>query len=208
FTVKGISVLYRFRTAEKRDRILSLAAHRTKREIESLVAELHPRLDVPSVIRKLPERSAVSTTAERPVELIPGAAHDSPPAPVSDSAPPPAPAAPLPVVEPLSPCRYKIQFTAGAELHDDLERLRALLRSEVPDGDRGAIVGKALRELRQRLEARRFALTHAPRKSVATTKTDSSSRLVPAAIRRAVYKRDRGQCCFVDGQGRRCPERH
>src|SRR5262249_11692570 len=33
---------------------------------------------------------------------------------------------PRPVVQPLSPGRYKIQFTAGARLHDLLERLQAL----------------------------------------------------------------------------------
>jgi hypothetical protein len=158
-------------------------------------------------MRGLPERPASSTPAKPGVELFPGTVPDSSPALVSDSALHPTPA-PIPVVEPLSPSRYKIQFTAGEELHDDLERLRALLRSEVPDGDLAAIVGKAVRELRQRLEARRFAQTSAPRKTVATTNTAPSSRHVPAAVRRAVYRRDRSQCCFVDAEGTRCPERH
>jgi len=30
-------------------------------------------------------------------------------------------------VEPLAPSRYKIQFTASAELHDKIERLAALM---------------------------------------------------------------------------------
>jgi hypothetical protein len=113
-----------------------------------------------------------------------------------------------PVFEPLSPARYKVQFTAGPELRDDLERLRALMRSEFPDGDLGAILGKAVRELRQRLEARRFAQTRSPRKQ--RGRTTRSSRYVPAGVRRVVYRRDGGRCCFVDkqGKGRRCPERH
>src|SRR4029453_19155244 len=41
--VSGIAVLVRFLTAENRDRLPSLAVHKTKREIQKLVAELHPR---------------------------------------------------------------------------------------------------------------------------------------------------------------------
>jgi hypothetical protein len=158
-------------------------------------------------MRRLPEKPSAPSPAELSTELVPGTALDGPPAPSSGAAPPSL-RAPVPVVEPLSPSRYKIQFTAGEELHNDLERLRALLRSEVPDGDLAAIVGKAVRELRRRLEARRFAQTSAPRKTLAATNTAPSSRHVPAAVRRSVYRRDRSQCCFVDAEGLRCPERH
>jgi len=86
-------------------------------------------------------------------------------------------------VEPLAPGRYKVQFTASAELHDKLERLRALMRSSVPDGDLAAIVehGKL-----QRLEARRFARTQAPRKTLAQSETSPTTRQIPAAVKRAV----------------------
>jgi hypothetical protein len=205
--VSGIAVFVPILTRENRDRLLSRAVHKTKREIERLVAEVCPQPDAPSEMRKLPERPVSSTPAKPSVELFPGTAPDSLPALVADPASRPTPA-PFPLVEPLSPSRYRIQFTAGEELHDDLERLRALLRSEVADGDLAAIVGKAVRELRQRLEVRRFAQTRAPRKTIATTNTAPSSRHVPAAVRRAVYGRERSQCCFVDEEGRRCPERH
>jgi hypothetical protein len=205
--VSGIAVLAPFLTAENEERLLSLAVHKTKREIEKLVAELHPRPDVPSTMRRLPERPAALTGTELPVELVPGTAPASPPALVPDAVQRPVPT-PVPVVEPLSPCRYKVQFTAGKQLHDDLERLRALLRSEIPDGDLGAIVGKAVRELRRRLEARRFAQTGAPRKALVRTSEAPSSRYLPAAVRRAVYLRDEGRCRFVDAQRERCPERH
>jgi hypothetical protein len=243
--VSGIAVLLRILTVENRDRLLSLAVHKTKRHIEKLVAELDPRPDVPSIMRKLPERPAAPMPAtlpvelvpgspaglptaaaerhvelvpgapaglppavgERPVELVPGTAAAFPLAAVSGTAPRPVAAA-VPVVEPLSASRYKVQFTGGQELHDDLERLRALLRSEIPDGDLGAIVGKAVRELRQRLDARRFAQTGARRQASARASSAQSSRYVPADVRRAVYRRDRSQCRFTDAQGRRCSERH
>jgi hypothetical protein len=44
-------------------------------------------------------------------------------------------AAPPGMIEPLSPARYKVQFTASAELRDKLERLRALMRSSGRDAD-------------------------------------------------------------------------
>jgi hypothetical protein len=204
--VSGIAVLVPILTAENRDWVLSRAVHKSKREIERLVAEVCPRPDAPSVMRRLPETPASPSPAAT-AELIPGTPLDSSPAPVSAAAPRTVPV-PAPVVEPLSPARYKIQFTAGEELHGDLERLRTLLRHEFPDGDLGAIVGRAVRELRKRLEARRFAQTSAPRKSLTETSTEPSSREVPAAVRRAVYLRDESQCRFLDGQGRRCPERH
>ena len=194
--LSGIAKLAPVLTPENRDRLLARAVHESKRQIEEIVAELAPRPDVPSVVRKLPERAA-PLQVESPVV---GAAPAAPRPPAA----PPEPAL-CPIFEPLSPARYKVQFTAGPELRDDLEALKALVRSEIPDGDLAAIVGKAVRELRQRLEARRFAQTKSPRRK--TRPTDDSSRYVPAEVRRFVYRRESGRCCFVDTESRRCPER-
>ena len=111
------------------------------------------------------------------------------------------------VVEPLAPGRYKVQFTASAELHDKLERLRALMRPSVPDGDLAAIVEQAVTEKLQRLEARRFARTQAPRKTLSQSRTSPTTRQIPAAVKRAVYERDGGRCRYEDEQGRRCTAR-
>jgi len=90
------------------------------------------------------------------------------------------------IVEPLSPGRYKVQFTASAELRDKLERLTALMRSEVADGDLAAVIERAVTEKLERLEARRFGKTSAPRKTLADTNTNPVARQVSAAVRRAV----------------------
>jgi len=111
------------------------------------------------------------------------------------------------VIEPLSPSRYKVQFTASAELRDKLERLRALMGSAVPDGDIGAIIETAVTEKLERLEARRFGRVNSPRKSLEETDTKPDSRAIPAAVRRAVCERDQDQCTFRDDTGRRCTER-
>jgi hypothetical protein len=109
------------------------------------------------------------------------------------------------VVEPLSPARYKVQFTASAELRDKLERLSALMRSEVPDGDLAAIIERAVTEKLERLEARRYSKARAPRKGLGDTDTTPVSRHIPAAVRRVVHERDGDRCRYVDEQGRRCP---
>jgi hypothetical protein len=111
-------------------------------------------------------------------------------------------------VEALSPGRYRVQFTASAALRDKLERLKVLMRSSVPDGDLATVIEQAVTEKLARLEARRFATVGTPRQALDEARTRPSSRHVPAAIRRAVYARDGGQCAYRDRDGRRCPERH
>jgi hypothetical protein len=113
-----------------------------------------------------------------------------------------------PSVEPLAPARFKVQFTASADLRDKLERLQALMRSSVPDGDLAKIIDLAVTRELGRLEARRFAKTKAPRKRLAQTDTTPKSRYIPAAVRRFVERRDGGRCTYRDRCGRRCTRRH
>jgi 5-methylcytosine-specific restriction endonuclease McrA len=82
------------------------------------------------------------------------------------------------------------------------------MKSSIPDGDLAALIEDAVSEKLERLEARRFATTNRPRKGPEETDTTPSSRHIPAPIRRAVYARDDGRCCFVDRSGRRCTARH
>jgi hypothetical protein len=187
-------------TRENRDAVLARASHRSKRDIEALVAELSPRPDAPTVVRRMPEPGADRTaSAPVPLELRPdGVGGRTPPAPQ------PAPPA---SIEPLAPARYKVQFTASGELIQKLDRLKALMRSSVPDGDLAAILEDAVTEKLARLEARRFARTDTPRKHLGDATSSPRSRYIPAPVRRAVYERDGGRCRYVDAQGRRCTAR-
>jgi hypothetical protein len=242
-------------TPENREELLRRATHKTKREIEELVAEIAPRPDAATVVRKLPERRLVPppTPAARlesddTTPPAPPASLGADPVASTDTggsakAPlpqvqlrPDAVASPRPaVVEPLAPGRYRVQFTASAELHDKLERLRGLMRPSVPDGDLAAIIEQAVTEKLERLESRRFARTKASGKAPAARNASPSgrassptaregslavnqgppaaretfrrTRYIPAAVRREVYERDGGQCRYVDEKGRRCTER-
>jgi hypothetical protein len=211
--LSGIGKLAPHLTEANCEALLARAVHKSKREIEELLAELAPKPDVPSSLRKLPTRPAKTPEATKR-ELRPDAVnfemHAGPvdrleraqPAQEVPKDPPAAPAR----VEPLAPARYKIQFTASAELRDKLMKLQALMRSSVPDGDFAVIIEEAVTEKLARLEAKRLGETKKPRTGLEQADTTPSSRHIPAAVKRAVRNRDRGRCTFVDQQGRRCTE--
>jgi 5-methylcytosine-specific restriction endonuclease McrA len=202
--LSGIARLVPLLKLDNRDALLLRATHLSKRRIVELVAELSPRPDVPAVMRKLPQgragqSSQASELPRRPSQVRPG----SELGPDGVAGPPSRPA----IVEPLSPARYRVQFTASAELHDKLRRLSLLMRSQVPDGDLAAVIEQAVSEKLERLEARRYAQTKAPRRELADAVTAPTSRHIPAAVRRAVLERDGHRCRYVDEHGRRCTER-
>jgi len=200
--LSGIGKLAPHLTEGNCERLLARAAYKTKRQIEELLVELSPKPDVPAVIRKLPD-SSVKALSRIPVgELGPDRAATSQPTPEPGPTEAPAPPPVPPVVEPLAPSRYKIQFTASGELREKLERLQALMH-----GDLAAVIEAAVTEKLERLEAKRYAQTKSPRKSLQQTDTSAKSRYIPAAVRRLVRQRDGGQCRFVNEEGRRCTER-
>jgi hypothetical protein len=191
--LSGIVKLVPHLTEANRETLLVRATHKTKSQIEEVVAEIAPKPDVPLKIHKLPERREKAKPTS-PSLLGPDRAE------VSKSISSPMKPA---VVEPLAPARYKVAFTANAELHDKLKRLQALMSSS----DLAAIIEEAVTEKLERLEAKRFGKTKAPRKSLEETDTSPSSRHIPAAVKRAVHERDRGQCAYIAPNGRRCTER-
>jgi hypothetical protein len=240
--LSGIAKLAAHLTAANCSDLLARATHKTKAEIEGLIAEIAPKPDVPAAVRKIPVRieaggvhqlgpdrvgapgathelgldrvagtgaarelgldrvAGTGTTHELGLDRVAGTPSASSPGPAmprrADAASRPA------AVTPLSPERYKVQFTASAELREKLERLQALTREDL-----AGVIEAAVTEKLVRLEAKRFGLSAAPRKSLAETDTSPHSRYLPAAVRRAVRRRDGERCSFVLLDGSRCPER-
>jgi 5-methylcytosine-specific restriction endonuclease McrA len=192
--------------------VLARAGGQSLREIEALIAELAPRPDVPSSVRKLPA-TAVLPPADSPVQASETAvtAPSTPSIGTLLSSPP----ARRPVIEMTSPERYRIQFTIGKESHDKLRRLQALLRREIPDGDPAAIVDRALTLLLEKVERKKLAVVAKPRPArpirpgtdTQDWRTIPSSRDIPDDVKRASWRRDGGQCAFVSADGHRCTER-
>ncbi len=103
-------------------------------------------------------------------------------------------------IAPLSPERYTLQVTLPGETHDLLRDVQELLGHAVPSGDVAQVLHRALLFYRDALEKRRFGANSQSRQS----RPPATQRCIPTQTRRAVYKRDEGQCVFADKQGRRC----
>jgi hypothetical protein len=109
-----------------------------------------------------------------------------------------------PLVVPLAPGRYRVQFTMTAPTHEKLRRAQELLRREVPDGSPDSIIDRALTLLLEDVARRKLAVTPRARTG---RRLDTRSRHIPAQVRRAVWLRDSGRCAFASARGRRCDER-
>jgi 5-methylcytosine-specific restriction endonuclease McrA len=204
-TLTTVTLLASELTHENHRAVLERARHKSKRDILLLVAALHPRPAVPSVVRKLPASRPVASAAGPESEelLSQGAdaqAHAASSAPPAVLASPPTRPA---VVAPLAPERYKIQFTVTRETYEKLRRVQDLLRHAIPAGDLGAIFDRALTVLMDDVARTKLAATDRPQRARPTAR---GSRLIPAAVKRAVWDRDGGRCAFVGTGGRRCAE--
>ena len=181
--------------------VLREALHKSKRDVEELVARLRPRPDATSSIRKVPTPhvSLQPNPKTDPSQVDVVSEANIPSAPAIDTVSRPAE---RPKIEPLAPERYKVQFTVGRETYDKLREVQDLLRHRLPGGDPAAIFDRALTLLLEHLNKQKFAVGGQPR---ATRSTTTRSRHVPAAIRRTVWARDGGPCRF-EGPAGRCGE--
>jgi len=200
--------------------LLAAATHKTRSELEHLLAERFPRPDLPERLEAIPAPSATTLIsappaggqmgqlAPEPVEtIIPDQnAHGHvetpelirPPAPERVASP-----APRQKMTPLAPQRFGLQVTLDQEAHDLLQRAGALMSHQNPTREIAPVIKCALRFFVDHLEKRRFAATTRPGHSRRT----GSARHIPAAVKRAVRERDGDRCTFVSGSGQRCPAR-
>jgi hypothetical protein len=215
-TLTAVSLLARHLTEENHHVVLDKARHKSKREVEELVAGLHPRPDVPATVRKLPAPktptppapSVLATVADPPMATARVAGLESArvpaPDPVRAVIAAPLPPTPRPaIVAPLAPERYKVQFTVSRQTHDKLRRAQDLMRHAVPNGDPAEIFDRALTLLLEHLERTKLANVKRPHAPGAPA---TQSRHIPSGVKRAVWRRDAGRCAFVGAEGR-CAER-
>jgi len=213
-------------TRENAAELLAAAAHKTRAEVELLLAERFPRPDAPTSLRAVPdprtESTGVVVPPEAPVEnpsgpapsrapaglLVPGAPEESAHSPAPGRVDPAqgaaleAPHAPRPRVAPLSPGRYELRVALDQEAHDLLRQLQALLAHSVPSGDIPELLKRALKLAVRDAERRKFASTS----HVGAKRRSKNPRHIPADVRRAVHERDKSQCTFVSTAGKRCTE--
>jgi hypothetical protein len=198
-TLTSMSLVAPHLTPANHCSVLESIRHKSKREVERIVAALAPKPDAPTVIRRLPA-APCPTAPLMPPAHEPAASVASPvqaPAPRIQATPSRS------RIAPLSPERFKLQFTMSAATHDKLRRAQDLLRHSIPSGDPAAIVDRALSLLLEHLERTKLAQTDRPRAPGAGRQT---GRHIAAAVRREVWRRDGRRCAFVGTEGR-CGER-
>jgi hypothetical protein len=229
-TLSSIRLLGRHLTRENHEGAIERAKGCTLGEVEVLIAEIAPKPDVPTSMRKLPKPPSMPGCELATGTILTGGESktrganpaDPPLTPVAAAGPTASSAAPTKmkrgIVQPTSPDRYRVQFTIGQETHDRLRRLQALLAREIPGGDPAAIFDRALKMLEGHVEktklagvSRRRPQPQAPPPSIRSA-TDNPgatrpSRHIPRETTRTVWKRDGGRCAFVAPDGRRCTER-
>jgi 5-methylcytosine-specific restriction endonuclease McrA len=194
-------------TGENVDGLIAAATHRSKAQIATLLAERFPRPDVPTLVMAI-EPMGVSLrdhdgqSSDCAPQLAPGQVDVNDVQCVPASVPQFATRA---KVTPLAPQRFKVEVTLDGDAHRDLVQAQALLGRDVARGDVAEVLKRALHEYVRRLQRRKCAATERPRPC--SRRRSSDPRHVPAAVRRAVWQRDGGQCTFASEQGHRCEER-
>jgi HNH endonuclease len=184
--MSGVVLLAPHLTKDNADELIAAAGHKSKAEIEVLLAQRWPRPDVPT---RLEPQPAPAGLPMRELDL--------------DPVDVPQPAA---RVTPLAPQRFALQVTIDQAMQEKLLRGRDLLRHLVPSGDLAQVLDHALDALLTMLERKKFGATARPRTGQRRS-AGTNLRYVPSEVKRAVHARDGEQCTFVSEAGERCPER-
>jgi hypothetical protein len=199
-TLSSVGLLAPHLTDENVEMLMEGARGRSTREVERMIAGLHAQPDIPATVRALPEPKAEAPVPAAGARMSTGSDGTGDTfALARGHEPRPAPG---PLVAPIAPARYLLKVTVSAQTHDTLQRLRALMRHSVPDGDPATIVERALRLLLHQVERQKVAAAARPRGGSAGA---PAGRTIPATVRRAVWTRDAGRCTF-DGTDGRCGE--
>jgi HNH endonuclease len=99
---------------------------------------------------------------------------------------------------PLSAERVALQITIATSAHENLRYAQALLGHDLAE-----VIERASELIVREAEKQRFAASSRPHSDRHGSSADP--RRIPAAVKRAVWLRDRGQCGFVSEAGQRCP---
>jgi hypothetical protein len=186
-SIRALVELREVLTEENHADVLARAEGKSQEEAQLLAVEYRPKPVPRDVVRALPMVPAP------PVALS---------AVPAGTKPPPRPPE---VVKPLTPDLRRLNVTVSAEFMAELEQVRAALSHKCPDGDFEQVVREAFKLVLER-DRKRKALTDQPRAK--SEKPGENDHYVPAAVKRAVWERDRGCCTWPMGDGKLCGSTH
>jgi hypothetical protein len=219
--LSAVVLLAPYLTPANAGELLMAAGHKSKSEIEALLAERFPRSETLALVEAQPAAAGRGGNLPSPgqmdgsgqagvgacgLEHAPGHVEalgaERPGAPACQL--PPAQVGTRAKLSPIAPERFRLELTIGRTTHEKLRHAQGLLGHALPSGDLAEVLDRALDALIERLERRKFAVARRPRQR---QRASADPRHVPAHVRRAVWERDGGQCTFVSAAGRRCPAR-
>jgi hypothetical protein len=170
--------------------LLDRAAGKTEEEVKVLVAALAPRPVPADLVRKLP--------APAPLSLSLPSAASAGPALIRRPDPP--------RVQPVTEDRHVVRLTVGPDLVAELERVKAALSHQIPDGNLEKVFAECMKltlaawEKRRRGAGRKTSKRPGPKSPL--------GRYLAVAVRDEVWRRDDSRCAFVGPDGRRCNATH
>jgi Domain of unknown function (DUF222) len=197
----GLCLLIPHLTAGNVASLLEASTHMSKAKIEHMLAVRFPSSELLPLVEVIPSSCQLAPGQVEVQPSTPIAKGAPPTMPVARTTPQPAPAAPQSTVKPIAPQRFALHVSVDQATHDALRRAQDLLGHQVAPGDIAQVIGLALGVFVAQLEKQKCAATAKPRKNPPPTTT---VRGIPRHVRRAVWKRDGGQCTYVSEDGRRC----
>jgi hypothetical protein len=210
-----LSLLSSHLNSENATELFAACSRKSCDQVEELLAARFPKPDVRDSIRRLPVWAAPTPAGGSAHQGSAASPSEAPIERVKSPVPPPQQPFPERKLEPLSPDRFGVHFTADSEFRELLEEVRALASHSEPEGDLLRLMKRGLEAYQRELQKRRFGVGRKPRPLArvvgASRQADVAlpprSRHVPAELARAVYSRDGGQCTFCSIDGRRCGAR-
>ncbi|HXS83601.1 MAG TPA: hypothetical protein VN896_12870, partial [Methylomirabilota bacterium] len=165
--LSGLVVLATHLSPENAPELLAAATHKRREEIERLVAERFPKLDVPAQVTPMPGTASVGEQGspgnpDGHEMTAMGAESGAPGHPNVHAR-----------VSPLSAEAFAVQFTRSREADERFRRAQDLLGHQVASNDIAEVYDRAVRELIKRLEKARFAACEKPRNNGRGTRSGS-----------------------------------
>src|SRR5215831_16838976 len=203
-TVTAVRLLSDALTETNHAELCAAATHKSKRDVESIVAAANPRSAVPSSVRRVCTAPRAPLLAEPAAHLLHSAGsttgsprdHERRSAGSATSSPGEherrsagsttssrregeCQRVPRPTqasqLAPLSSEHYRVQFTISKATHDKLRRVQDLMRHTNPNGDPAVIFDRALEMLLHQLEKVRLGKASRPRAQRTPTKKQGKS---------------------------------
>jgi hypothetical protein len=193
----GLVVLARHLSPENAPELLVAAEHKSREDIERLVADRFPKLDVPAQAVPVPAPGAPDSDGQG----SPGNVGNTDPQALTGADTPPV----RDRVTALSSGCYAVQFTRSREADERFRYAQDLLGHQVKSSDIAEVYDRAIKLLIEKLERVRFGACAKPSKNGRATQP--GSRHIANDVRRAVWRRDGGQCTYTSASGRRCEAR-